>query len=196
LEKDEVKESAALRRQARSDIDAATALGGGGCPEAFRAHVAAKAQQGVEKIVKAAVVALLEGPKVKVGAVKNRTTNARAPREHHVRTFAWAISRVGDDLSSSKRHNNAIRRLAGAFPMVRRLVIAELDVLVPEWPSERNKQHASRNTEYPYEPSEPFDWVAPCDAFSAEEVVRFYENARAIVDEVDRLVAALELLYP
>jgi hypothetical protein len=187
-----VRESAALRRQARSDIEAGKALGGAACPDDLRAHVVAKAQQAVEKVVKAAVVALLHGPKVHIGVVKKPTTNAHAPREHHVRVFAWAISRVVVDLAP---RNNPIHRLANAFPLPRRLIIAELDVLVPEWPQGREKRHVQRNTEYPYEPTDAFDWVPPCDAFTAEETERF-RNARDIAQDVDRLVDAIERVYP
>lgn len=187
-----MKESTALRRQARSDIEAGLALGGEDCPEQLRAQVVAKAQQGVEKVIKAAVVALLNGPKVRIGVVSKPTTNAHAPRDHQVRTLAWAISRVGVDLFPKK---HPIRGLANAFPIRRRLIIADLDLLVPEWPSGREKRHLKRNTEYPYEPLEAFDWVPPCDAFTAGETTYYFSNAQAIVDEVDRLIDALERVF-
>src|ERR1700722_7491118 len=75
LEEPVVRESTAFRKQALADIEAAVLLGGATCAPSMRAQVLAKAQQGVEKVMKAAIVMLTHTGTLLPGVRGAPTTN-------------------------------------------------------------------------------------------------------------------------
>lgn len=189
-----MRESAAFRLQARSDLAAALQLGGETCPPELRAHVIAKAQQSVEKVVKAAVVILSNAGSLVAGVTGKPTTNARSPKDHVVAPYAEAIALFRTSSGGSKPPH-ALQALGKVFTLKRRNVIAQLDALAPAWPLP-GALHMI-NTEYPYE-SLAREWAYPGDigAFTSQETRWLFKEASEIVAEVDRVVNSLELVHP
>ncbi len=188
-----MRESAAFRLQARSDLLAAVTLGGATCPPDLRAHVLAKLQQGVEKVVKAAIVVLWDAGTIVGGVSGKPNTNARAPNDHTVAPFAEAIALFRTS-SGGRNPPHALQSLGKVFTLARRRVIAELDALAPTWPLPGGPHE--RNTEYPYE-STANDWRYPSEptAFTRQQTQWLFKEASNLVDQVDRFVEAIELVH-
>jgi hypothetical protein len=180
--------------QARADIEAATRIGGNACDPNMRAQVLAKAQQGVEKVMKAAIVILTHAGIVIRGIPGTPHTSMRAPITHHVWQFAEAISLLAA-AGPRRRVPQAVQAVAGALSGARRNVIAHLDNLAPAVPPAGTLHLV--NTEYPYEVTAN-DWIHPSDpnAFTAQRTKWAFDDAEQIVEDLDRIVAALEIAHP
>jgi hypothetical protein len=190
-----VRESTAFRHQARSDLEAAKTLGGAACAPALRAHVIAKSQQGVEKIVKAAVIILTHAGIQIPGVAGHPATNATVPKGHKVGPYATAITLLTAG-QRQRAHPPAILALSKVFDADLH-IIAQLDALAPAWPVPPVALHA-RNTEYPFERTAN-DWTPPSDGssvFTAQETRWLLDAATRILDGVDRIVQSLESMYP
>ena len=187
-----MRESTAFRHQARSDLEAARTLGGAACPATLRAHVIAKSQQSVEKIVKAAVIILTYAGIQIPGVAGRPTTNALVPQRHKVNPYASAITLLTAG-QQRRAHPPAILALAKVFNADLH-VIAQLDALAPAWPQPPALH--PRNTEYPFEDAAN-DWTPPCEqkVFTAKETKWFLDAATRILEGVDRIVESLELMY-
>ena len=188
-----MRESTAFRRQARADIEGGALLGGATCAAHMRAHVLAKSQQGVEKVMKAAIVILTRAgvviPHVKTAPV----THMQAPITHEVASFADSIALLA--APPGQQVVAPLQTIARALTRPRRNVIAHLDAIAPSMPA-AGALHI-RNTEYPYEVAAN-DWLHPSDpgAFTAHETGWLFAGADEIVDALDRIVQVIERTVP
>lgn len=188
-----MKESEALRTQAKSDLDVADKkLGGTECSAELRAHVVAKYQQCVEKSVKAAIVALRDGGTVLSLAANKPATASKAPKTHEVARLVAAILHApkGTKLDPLTRMQNLFSKRGVAD------AVKAIDAHAPAWPKTAGALHA-RSTEYPFETTAN-QWKPPCtpDSFSAAEVKRAHKTAWQLFHALDKIVSALERVSP
>ena len=180
-----MRESTAWLVQAKSDIGAANKLAGGWTQPEMYCQVAAKAQQAVEKSVKALQSAL-----------------------HHAGLFGSAVGSA----HQVSRVASAIRAAAPGWPKAlkaqrdkvtsilsdaRLQTIKALDAIVPQYPAPGDLP--KRNTEYPFQVVAGRDtFRAPAEpaVFSKKEVERFLNCARQLQLMTDKVVTALEQAYP
>lgn len=175
-----MRESAAWRNQAVADDAIATRIENVEDGRTY-CHAAAKYQQSVEKSVKAVVVILRHAQIMMINQ----------PRQHRVDLLVTAILAI----PRAAVPRDAFKRLSRLFsPAVRRDIQA-LDAIAPQWPAP-GAPHA-KNTEYPYEVAVG-DWLPPADAttFSRGDMKRFRYTSRRVSKELDRVVDALELVFP
>jgi hypothetical protein len=188
-----VKESEALRTQARSDLDVADGrLGGTRCPAELRAHVVAKYQQCVEKSVKAAIVALRDAGTVLSLAANKPPTASKAPKTHEVARLVAGILHApkGTKLDPVTQMQTLFGK-KGVEDAVK-----AIDAHAPAWPKTAGALHA-RSTEYPFETTAD-QWKPPCDpdSFSAAEVTKAHAVAWQLFHALDKIVSALERVSP
>lgn len=180
-----MRESTAWCVQAKSDLGAAHKLAGDLTQRETYCQVAAKAQQAVEKSVKALQSAL-----------------------HRVGFYGSAVGSA----HPVSRTASAIRAAAPGWPKVikaqrikvmnilsdgRLRTIKDLDAIVPQYPAPGDLP--KRNTEYPFQDSPgAYTWQAPAEkgVFSKKEVKNFLECARNVQLATEKIVTALDLAYP
>jgi hypothetical protein len=180
-----VRLSTAWRVQAKSDLDAARKLAGDLTQREAYCQVAAKAQQAVEKSVKALQSALHHA-----GFYGTAVGSA-----HQVSMVASAIRAAAPNWPKEMKGHRA--KVMSILSDPRLKTIKELDSVVPQYPAPGALPR--RNTEYPFQESPgPLTWRAPAEAgvFSRNEIKRFLDCAQRVQDAADKIVVALELAYP
>jgi hypothetical protein len=180
-----VRLSSAWRVQARSDLDAARKLAGDLTQRQAYCQVAAKAQQAVEKSLKALQSALHHAG----------FYGAAVGPAHQVSMVASAIRATAPNWPKDMKEQRA--KVMSILSDARLKTIKELDSVVPQYPARGDLPR--RNTEYPFQESPgPLTWKAPAEAgvFSKKEINRFLYCAQHVVDAADKIVVALELVYP
>ncbi|MGK4001590.1 hypothetical protein WMF31_03120 [Sorangium sp. So ce1036] len=180
-----MRQSTAWLIQAKSDMKAALKLAGDRTqPEAY-CQVAAKAQQTVEKSIKALQCALYHA-----GLYGSAVGSA-----HPVSNVASAIRTAAPNWPKELRENR--KKVLTILSDARLKTIKLLDSIVPQYPA--HGQLPRRNTEYPFQDTPGLDtWKAPAEkgVFTRSEIDRFLRCAQAIQDMTSKIVTALELAYP
>ncbi len=173
-------ESAAWRSQAVADDDMGTTVENVDDGRTY-AHAAAKYQQSVEKAVKAVVVILRHAGIMAINQ----------PRQHRIDMLVTAILAV----PRAGVPRDPLERAHRLFSAAVRRDIRALDDVAPAWPA-AGALHA-KNTEYPYQVTAA-NWLPPADAstFTRGDMKRFRYTSRRVSKELDRIVDALELLFP
>ncbi|WP_437973835.1 hypothetical protein WMF11_35000 [Sorangium sp. So ce295] len=153
-------------------------------PEAY-CQVAAKAQQTVEKSIKALQSALHDA----------RLYGSSVGSAHPVSSVASAIRIAAPNWPKKLKGNR--KKVFSILSDTRLKAIKLLDDIVPQYPA--TGQLPRRNTEYPFQDTPGRDtWRAPAErgVFTKSEIDRFLQCAQDIQDMTSKLVTALELAYP